>query len=36
LCDLDYYLPTPDDREIIINKIKKSSWHYVYYSVQLY
>ncbi|MCR5742039.1 MAG: PD-(D/E)XK nuclease family protein [Gammaproteobacteria bacterium] len=25
LCNLDFYLPTPDDREIIINKIKKGA-----------
>lgn len=25
LCALDYYNPTPDDRQIIINKIKKST-----------
>lgn len=25
LCELDFYLPTPEDREIIINKIKKGA-----------
>jgi hypothetical protein len=27
-------MPDDDSRAILINKLKKQSWHFVYYSIQ--